>query len=153
AAGRRWRDEPTALLAGAIVATSFGYFSIGRLSLPDLPLAFFITLTIYAALVATETEPRVALRWWLLAGFAAGSGFLTKGPLGIIIPALVVAPAWWQARHRLRGHLRGIAAAAGVALLVGVPWYVAMTVVHGRAYLDSFFIGDNLERFATDRFN
>src|SRR5690606_10081845 len=83
AAGRRWRDEPTALLAGAIVATSFGYFSIGRLSLPDLPLAFFITLTIYAALVATETEPRVALRWWLLAGFAAGSGFLTKGPLGI----------------------------------------------------------------------
>ncbi len=153
AAARRWRDEPTALLAGAIVATSFGYFSIGRLSLPDLPLAFFITLTIYATLVAIAGEPRGALRWWLLAGFAAGSGFLTKGPLGIIIPALVVAPAWWQARGRLRGHLRGIAAAAGIALLVGVPWYVAMAVVHGRAYLDSFFIGDNLERFATDRFN
>ncbi|HEX7088203.1 MAG TPA: glycosyltransferase family 39 protein [Vicinamibacterales bacterium] len=153
AAGRRWRDEPTALLAGAIVATSFGYFSIGRLSLPDLPLAFFITLTIYATLVAIAEEPRTALRWWLLAGFAAGAGFLTKGPLGIIIPALVVAPAGWQARRRLRDHLRGLAAAAAVALVIGVPWYIAMTAVHGRAYLDSFFIGDNLERFATDRFN
>ena len=28
-----------------------------------------------------------------------------------------------------------------------------MTVQHGSAYLQSFFVGDNLERFATDRFN
>ena len=28
-----------------------------------------------------------------------------------------------------------------------------MTFAHGTAYLQSFFIGDNLERFATDRFN
>jgi hypothetical protein len=28
-----------------------------------------------------------------------------------------------------------------------------MTMTHGTAYLQSFFIGDNLERFATDRFN
>ena len=153
AAGRRWRDDATGLLAGTIVATSFGYFSIARLSLPDLPLAFFITLAIYAMLVATAEEPRAAMRWWLLAGFAVGSGFLTKGPLGIIIPGLVVLPAWWRNRGRLRGHLRGIAAATAVAVVVGVPWYAAMTAVHGREYLDSFFIGDNLERFATDRFN
>ena len=38
AAGRRWYDETTGLLAGAMVATSFGYFSIGRMALPDLPL-------------------------------------------------------------------------------------------------------------------
>ena len=35
AAGRRWYDETTGLLAGAIVATNFGYFSIGRMALPD----------------------------------------------------------------------------------------------------------------------
>ena len=28
-----------------------------------------------------------------------------------------------------------------------------MTLEHGTAYLQSFFVGDNLERFATDRFN
>jgi 4-amino-4-deoxy-L-arabinose transferase-like glycosyltransferase len=36
---------------------------------------------------------------------------------------------------------------------VALPWYAAMTLEHGTAYLQSFFVGDNLERFATDRFN
>ena len=40
-----------------------------------------------------------------------------------------------------------------MAALVAAPWYAAMTLVHGRTYLDSFFVGDNLERFATTRFN
>ena len=153
AAGRRWRDERTGLLAGAIVATSFGYFSMARLSLPDLPLAFFITLAVYATLVATDEAPSRALRWWLLAGFAVGCGFLTKGPLGILVPALAIAPVWWSGRRQLGRHARGLAAAAAVAAAVGVPWYLAMAAVHGRAYLDGFFLGDNLERFATDRFN
>ena len=58
AAGRRWYDEATGLLAGAIVATSFGYFSIGRMALPDLPLTFCITLAIWAALVSTLEQER-----------------------------------------------------------------------------------------------
>ena len=36
-AGRRWFDAGTGFFAATVVATSFGYFSIGRLSLPDLP--------------------------------------------------------------------------------------------------------------------
>jgi len=32
-------------------------------------------------------------------------------------------------------------------------WYVAMVVRHGTAYLESFVVGDNLERFTTTRFN
>ena len=60
AAGRRWYDESTGLLAGAIVATNFGYFSIGRMALPDLPLTFCITLAIWAALVATLEQERIA---------------------------------------------------------------------------------------------
>ena len=53
ACGRRWYDETTGLLAGAIVATNFGYFTIARMALPDLPLTFCITLAIWAALVST----------------------------------------------------------------------------------------------------
>jgi 4-amino-4-deoxy-L-arabinose transferase-like glycosyltransferase len=153
AAGRRWRDGPTGLLAGAIVATSFGYFSIGRLSLPDLPLAFFITLTTYATLVGTLDDHPRAIRWLALAGFAAGCAFLTKGPVGLLVPLLAVLPAWWLERARLRVPLRGLLLAGLLALAVGAPWYIAMVAEHGRAYLDSFFLGDNYERFATSRFN
>lgn len=153
AAGRRWFDEPTALLAGAIVATSFGYFSIGRLSLPDLPLAFFVTLTIYATLVGTLDDHARGARWLALAGAAAGAAFLTKGPVGLVVAALAILPAWWIERRRLRLPLAGLVAAAAIAALIGLPWYIAMYQAHGRAYLDSFFLGDNFERFATSRFN
>src|SRR5687768_16517743 len=63
--------DSAAWLAGAIVATCYGYFAMARLALPDLPLAFFITLGIWAALE----------RWWILAGLAAALGFLMKGPV------------------------------------------------------------------------
>lgn len=153
AAGRRWFDEPTALLSGAIVATSFGYFSIGRLSLPDLPLAFFVSLTVYATLVATLDAPPHPTRWMALAGAAAGCAFLTKGPVGLVVAALAVLPAWWLERRRLRLTGPGVAVALLLAAAIGLPWYAAMFATHGRAYLDSFFVGDNLERFATSRFN
>ena len=151
--GRRAYDEATGLLAGAIVATCFGYFSIGRLSLPDLPLAFFVTLTILAALAGTVDDDPRAARWLLLAGVGAGCGFLTKGPLGVLLPAMVVAPVWLAERRRLTLQSGPLVAACLVAAVVGLPWYLIMAAVHGRVYIDGFFLGDNLERFATSRFN
>jgi 4-amino-4-deoxy-L-arabinose transferase-like glycosyltransferase len=143
-AGRRiTRHEDVGWLAGAIVATSFGYFALARMALPDLPLALFITVTI-AALFE---------RRWVIAATAAGLGFLMKGPVAVLLPALVVAPVWWRERDRFRLRLGDIAVAAIVFAIVALPWYAAMTLTHGPAYLTSFFIGDNLERFATDRFN
>ena len=37
-------------------------------------------------------DDRHRTRWVLLAAAALGLGFLTKGPVGVIIPALVVVP-------------------------------------------------------------
>jgi 4-amino-4-deoxy-L-arabinose transferase-like glycosyltransferase len=47
----------------------------------------------------------------------------------------------------------GAIAAALVAGVISAPWYVAMAHVHGHGYLEGFFVGDNLDRFATSRFN
>jgi len=70
-------DNRTAWLAGAIVATCYGYFAMARMALPDLPLAWCITLCIWGVL-----QER-----WLLAGCAAGLGFLLKGPEdGAVVP-------------------------------------------------------------------
>jgi 4-amino-4-deoxy-L-arabinose transferase-like glycosyltransferase len=157
--GRRMtgRDD-VAWLTGAIVATSFGYFSMARSALPDLPLTFCITLGIWATMRAvdaagSESQPRRAGPWWALAGLGAGAGFLTKGPVALVVPAVVLLPIAWRERRRLLLDARGIALAAVIAALVGLPWYVAMWREHGGAYLQSFFVGDNLERFSTERFN
>jgi 4-amino-4-deoxy-L-arabinose transferase-like glycosyltransferase len=143
-----------AWLAGAIVATSFGYFAMARAALPDLPLTFCVTLGIWAAVRAVDIhDSRAALKWWILAGAAAGTGFLMKGPVALAVPAVVLLPIAWRERRQLRLDARGMAIAALIAAAIGLPWFVAMWLEHGDAYLQSFFVGDNLERFTTERFN
>ena len=153
ACGRRWYDESTGLLAGAIVATTFGYFSIGRMALPDLPLTFCITLAIWAALVATLEQERSPRKWVLLAALALGLGALTKGPVGLIIPALVILPVLLIERRSIALTPSDIVLGFFVLVAVAVPWYIVMWIRHGSDYLQGFFVGDNLARFATDRFN
>lgn len=153
AAGRRWYDESTGLLAGAIVATNFGYFSIGRMALPDLPLAFCITLAIWAALVATLEHERSPRKFVVLAALALGLGFLTKGPVGLIIPVIVIVPVLMIERRSIALTPSDLLLGFVVMIAVAVPWYVVMWFRHGNEYLQGFFIGDNFDRFATDRFN
>ncbi len=168
ACARRWYDERTGLLAGAITATSFGYVAVARQALPDLVLAAFITLGTWTALEAL-VAPRPAgrdrgRRWWLVAsGAALGAAFLTKGPVGVALPAAIVGPLalrrLWSGGSAGAGATRLPRLAGDVALLttvcvvVAAPWFLAMTSVHGVAYLDRFFVAENLERFATDRYN
>ena len=154
AAGRRLTaNERGAWIAGAIAATCFGCFMMARAALPDLPLACFITATIWCAMRAVDLAERSPAAWAALSGLAAGLGFLTKGPVALVVPAIVLIPIWW----RERGHLVIRPSHAALALLLfaiaGLPWYAAMLARHGMAYLQSFFVGDNLERFATTRYN
>jgi 4-amino-4-deoxy-L-arabinose transferase-like glycosyltransferase len=151
--GRRWYDEESGLLAGAITATSFGYFALARMALPDLPLAFFITAAIWAGLMATLERERHPGRWLGGAAAAAACGFLIKGPLALAIPALVVVPILLIERRSFGLRIADVGTAALIFLSIAMPWYVLMWMAHGTPYLESFFVGDNFERFATSRFN
>ena len=169
ACARRWCGVQTALLAGLITATSFGYVAMARQALPDLPLAFFVTLTIWAALRAWLDDPVDAVtktsagdernrrRWLVVAAVAAAGGTLVKGPVGLVLPGIVVAPllVWEYGSGRTRWHLRGadLVVAALVFVVLATPWFLAMTQVHGTEYLTRFFIGENVDRFATARYN
>lgn len=153
ACARRWYDERVALLAGAIVATNFGYFAMARSALPDLPLTLCITTAIWAAFVATLERERQPRRWVLLSAFAIACGLLMKGPVGLALPAIVVMPVLLIERRAPSIRRTDLALGILLAMIVAVPWYVAMFWRHGPLYLESFFVGDNFERFATSRFN
>ena len=162
ACARRWYDDRTALLAGAITATSFGYVAMARHALPDLPLAFFVSLATWGAMVGLRVEPQrvgehpSADRWLIAAGAGAGAAFLVKGPVGVVLPAAVIVPlaVWTWLRGRRPGASRRVLLASlAVFLVVAVPWYAAMAVEHGPAYVERFFVGENLDRFATARYN
>ncbi|HEX5216379.1 MAG TPA: glycosyltransferase family 39 protein [Vicinamibacterales bacterium] len=162
AAARRWYDELTGLIAGAIVATSFGFVPIARQALPDVPFAFFVSVTIWAAIEASLAPPRASGRWLYVASAAAGLAMLTKGPLAVVLPGAVLLPLLiWERRRGDGGGATFAAAirpaqfaiAAAIFLAVAVPWFAAITERLGAGYLTRFFFEENLERFGTSRYN
>ena len=163
----RWYDVSTGFLAGVITASSFGYVIMARQALPDLTLTFFVTLAIWAALVAYrepsigEQEPacnsRSRTAWVALSAVGAAGAILTKGPVGIVLPVLVVGPLLvldhWSGRARAAVRMTDLALFAIIVLALAAPWFLRMALVHGPAYLDRFFIVENFDRFATPRYN
>ncbi len=167
-AGRRWFGNRTGLIAGIIVATNFGYFTIARSALPDLPLAFFIALATWTLIEGvieydadTPERRREQRVWLLLAAAAMALGVLTKGPVGVALPIMVLIPLALIRRRPWKPSSAGwfgvpwstFLWAAAAFLAIATPWFAAMTIHHGDAYLHRFFVGENLERFATDRYN
>ena len=78
AIGRRWLNEDAVLHAGTITATSFATAAMARQSLPDLPLAFFVTVAVWCGFEAlaqgTSARPPLTRRWWLVVRPAARAG-------------------------------------------------------------------------------
>jgi len=160
-AGFRWMGRDVGLLAGVIVATSFGVVPFARQALPDMPLAFFVSVSIWAAIEALALDSPATRRpaWLYLAAVAAALGMLTKGPVAVVLPATVLLPfVWWQRRGASRPSVlpikaAEIAAAAGLFVLIAAPWYLTVTMTHGADYLRQFFVGENVDRFATSQYN
>jgi len=159
---RRWLGAGPDVIAGGIVATSLGLTRLARSALPDVPLACCVTISIWAATEALRLEaPAVTRRRWLwLAAIAVALGFLTKGPVAIVLPALVVGPVIWVERWRARGNRPAwpvrwldLAIAAVLVIAIVAPWFVLATDANGWRFLRDFFVGENVDRFLTDRFN
>ena len=77
-----------------------------------------------------------------------GLGFLTKGPVAVMIPA-VVTLLFHLSKGDFRGWLRAAFSPTGIALflIVALPWYIAQYLQQGDAFLQGFFLKHNLGRF------
>ena len=160
---RRWNGNVGALLAGIIAATSAAGIAMAHQALPDLPLAFFVTAAVWTALVGLLDDPRGApappsrLSWLLASALAAAGAALVKGPVGPVLVGAVLLPIllieWRRHGSCFRARPVHLLVAVAVFLAAVFPWYAAMTAEHGIAYLYRFFGGENLDRFATARYN
>lgn len=179
---------PTGFWSGAVLATFALFVMAGRAATPDSCLIACSTLAIAALvgglLIAPQNRSRLAtsilrerLGWpWAILGYAAlGAALLAKGPIGLVLPLMVVH-TWWlvMQRRRLeaielpRSRLGRLALRAwmvinprhvwrsmvalkslpGVclALLVAAPWYVAVGLATDGEFLREFLWQHNVGR-------
>ncbi|MEH2419600.1 MAG: glycosyltransferase family 39 protein [Nostoc sp.] len=87
-------------------------------------------------------------KWYLAFYLLIAGAILTKGPVGIVLPGLIVG-AFLLYVGKLREVLREMRLLVGILIIIGlsVPWYALVIWRNGWNYINSFFGYHNLERF------
>lgn len=146
-AGARLYGSAAGLHAGFVLGLSLLPFAYGRAAAMDMLLA--ATVTVATSLLALRALG-IAGRLAVPAAFAAmAAATLAKGPLGALLPGLVVGAYVLAARRW--ALLREIASPGPIAvfLLLAAPWYVQIARAQGADFVDTFLLNHNLQRFTS----
>ena len=148
ALGRRMFDARTGFLGGSVLATTILYLAMSRTVVHDSALALFTTLALYLFWVALVDPERRKL-CFLLFYVAVAGAVLAKGPLGLVLPALVILP-FLLLTKRL-GLIREMQLGWGVLIFLALvaPWYILMSV-RNEGYLTYFLIEKTFGSFASE---
>ena len=142
----RFTNVTTGFFAALITATTLEVTVIGRAATADALLNCIITATMLT-LFGYYRERR---KTWLYLAFALmGLGFLTKGPVAVVIPA-VVSGLFCLLRGQWRFWLQSVFNVRGMVLflVIALPWYVVQTIKEGWPFIEGFFLRHNVERFS-----
>jgi 4-amino-4-deoxy-L-arabinose transferase-like glycosyltransferase len=132
--------------AAMVLATSLEFVFLGRLARVDMVLTFFFTAALLSFLWWYQRgQGRIWI--WLFYLFMA-LAVLAKGPVGLLLPLLIVAIAiglrkrW--ALFREMDLLRGMV----IVIVVAGPWYF-LAAIRDPEYIWAFFWHHNIARYFT----
>jgi 4-amino-4-deoxy-L-arabinose transferase-like glycosyltransferase len=135
-------------LAALVLGTGLEFWWFARTAVTDALLACLVTASLTAYLAAREgIRPGLNLR---LAWASAAAATLAKGPIGLLLPAMVVGADLLLARD-WRG-MRELRWGSGLALLAAIagPYYALAIARSDGEFFRDFFLHYNVARFATD---
>jgi len=139
------------LLAAIIVGTTPLYLVNARTVIFDIALAFFVCGAIFAGYLAEAAEGRARRGWYLLGALSAGLATLVKGPVGFLIPVLVLLV--FNRVEGRRGAWKRLFAPLNLLVFLGVtlPWFVGLCLAHrtsstmaGRGILQKVHDGEKI---------
>ena len=132
---RRLYDERTAFWSALILGTSVLYSFLAKLILTDLSLFVFFGGTLAAFYIGYRERRR---SFFSIAYACAGLAVLTKGPIGFLLPGLIILIFLLAARDL--SALGRICLPTGLLVFAAVcaPWYVYMYLAHGADFVNTF---------------
>ncbi|MCI6233205.1 MAG: glycosyltransferase family 39 protein [Selenomonas sp.] len=141
--GRRLFGERVGFAAAIILGASVEGWYVGHAVITDTTLVVAISGMLIAFFAGYTRREK---HWYYLAFALAGVAVLTKGPIGLCLPGLIILVflAW---ERRLK-ELLSIHILLGFVLFFAVCalWYVPMVQLHGADFLDTFLGVHNVLR-------
>lgn len=146
--GRKMFGPRAGFLAGAVLATSILYLVMSRTVVHDIALGLFTTLAL-ALFYLAVAEPERRKTYFLLFYVAVAGAVLAKGPLGAVLPALVIGPYLVLTRRLALIKQMQLGWGSLIFLVLTAPWYILMSL-RNEGYLSYFLIEKTFGSFASD---
>ncbi|HMH17944.1 MAG TPA: glycosyltransferase family 39 protein [Burkholderiales bacterium] len=135
------------ILTALTVAGCWGYFIGGQFLTLDMGLTFFLTAALVGFLLSQRADGLRAERGWMIFAWAAmACAVLSKGVVGIAIPAMALLS--YMAVERDLSPLRRLHWAPGLAAFAAIvlPWFV-LVQQRNPEFFHFFFIYEHVERY------
>jgi 4-amino-4-deoxy-L-arabinose transferase-like glycosyltransferase len=144
---KRFLNEKVGIAAGVILLSSL-YFNLQfHFAVPDPYLIFFIALALGSFFIALEEHrPRLFYLFYI----ALAMGVLSKGPVAIALPGLILLLYLIFSGQFKINNLKIMRIPTGILLFLGfaLPWYVLVGEATDNEWLESFFFKHNVGRFS-----
>ena len=142
-------DYKTAIISALLLPGCYLHFQIARWAITDMTLNFFTLSTFYFFIRGFQDKPNKNIPYYF-AYICMGIGFMTKGPIAIIIPALVIGGFLitlrnWEELSKLRLGYGTIILAAII-----LPWFVTMLIIHGDEFKNHILGAELRDRLIHD---
>lgn len=139
----RRRGSQVAFVAALLTLTSFELHRAGTNCRVDMMLTALVVISLYLLYRWVERGMR-GLPWWAVLCMSAA--FLTKGPVGVLLPCLVTGIFLLCRGHDFRKVLSRFLLVGLVSCVVPLLWYVA-AYRQGGSYFLQLVMEENLLRF------
>ena len=140
-----WYGRAAAFWAGFSMLTFMQFMYEGNSYRPDIMFSLTIAAGIFSYAAGSEAGKGLALRALAFAFF--GVAMLSKGPLGLLLPGLVLVI--WLGLDRKWLRILELAPLSLVAIAVYGLWFAANAEAMGWSTALYEFYAQNFERFAT----
>ncbi len=143
----KYLGRSTAIIAACILITAPLFIGIGHMAITDMPLSFFIAGSLFSFFHAWQQKQR----FWLWTGYVlVGLAVMTKGPVGLILPGLILAVFFLLCARdkKVLGFLR-LGWGSLIVAIIALPWFVIEIAITHGAYFREFILRENFARFTS----
>ncbi len=148
-AGMRMFGREAAGYAAVILGSSLLYVFMAHINTLDMGVTFFISLGVFAMMLAqSEREKHKQRNWMLVAWVAMALAVLSKGLMGLVLPG--TALFIYCIVQRDLGPLKRMhwLSSLGIFFLIVSPWFYLVMQANPE-FFDRFFIYEHYTRFTT----
>ena len=144
---RKYLGEKAGWLTAMVLLSSLHFNFQMRMSVPDPYLIFFMTASFMCFYAFLNEKKKF---WLMLMYLCFGLGLLTKGPIAIALPGLIMLVFLILTKRFNWSMIRSFQIPAGIiiVLIISLPWYWLNYQASDGLWTEGFFFKHNLQRFS-----